>query len=368
VPSHGRAANTLARALALWAISLAQLSAVCAAQASRPPEQRRETICAGYAEQAVAQAEENRSRDCGLFGPRWSDDHQAHYRWCLGVPFEDVRREAESRAEELERCGGPDDPAAPCRAYADEAVAHERENQRRQCGFTGPRWSLDRDGHYAWCMITQGVATRQESEARSRMLESECGEELPVDTSFCEQYSEQSAEQHAENLRRGCGFSGVGWTSSLEVHLEQCLAGSPEAARSALRSRRQALTDRCVVEPELVRVPPVERLAAELALRRIAQASLRAERLDEASGQPPGTVLGQEPEAGSLVPVGTVVTIWIAFREPPEPPGPPEPVEPPGPARRAPSACPAPSTSGMASRSDSSSSGCRPRLSGCCVR
>lgn len=250
MPSHGRAANALTRGLALWAMSFALGSAVCAAQASRPPQQRREAVCAGYAERAVAQAEENRGRDCGLLGPRWSDDYQAHYRWCLVAPLEEIQREAEARLQALKRCGGPDDPAAPCRAYADEAVAQERENQRRQCGFSGPRWSLDGDGHYAWCMLTQGVAAGRESEARSRMLESECAEEPPVDTSFCEEVAERSVEQHAENLRRGCGFSGVDWTSSLEAHLELCLAATPEEATRRLGGRQQALTERCVVEPE----------------------------------------------------------------------------------------------------------------------
>lgn len=339
VPSHGRAASAPVRGFALWAMSLALASGLCAAQESGISQRRREVICTGYAEQAAAQIEENRERGCGFLGPRWSPDSRAHYEWCLAAPLEEVRREAEARARALERCGGPDDPAPRCREYADEAAAQELENQRRRCGFSGPRWSLDADGHYAWCMVTGGAATRQESEARRRMLESECAAEPPVDRAFCERYAERSVELQAENLRRRCGFDGDDWTTSLEVHLERCLSLSPEDARAALQIRRQALDEGCVVEPEMVRVPPVVGFLLEPGLRRIEGAGLRAERLDEPSERSPGTILRQEPEAGRLVPVGASVTIWVGLAsrvEPPDPtgpavpPDPTEPAEPPG--------------------------------------
>ena len=56
MPSYGRAASALVRSLALWAMAVALLSGVCAAQASRGSAQRREVICARYADQAATQA------------------------------------------------------------------------------------------------------------------------------------------------------------------------------------------------------------------------------------------------------------------------------------------------------------------------
>jgi hypothetical protein len=43
------------------------------------------------------------------------------------------------------------DVTGNCRSYAGSAVLQFRQNLELRCGFRGPRWSADRNGHYNWC-------------------------------------------------------------------------------------------------------------------------------------------------------------------------------------------------------------------------
>jgi beta-lactam-binding protein with PASTA domain len=89
---------------------------------------------------------------------------------------------------------------------------------------------------------------------------------------------------------------------------------------------------------ELVAVPDVVGLSEDQAIGRIEGAGLEAEAQRERADQPEGTVLGQDPAAGTGVEPGTAVTIRVAEPEPTsetvtvtettptEPPPPPAPV------------------------------------------
>ncbi len=40
-----------------------------------------------------------------------------------------------------------------CQAYANAAVNHQQQNLKSKCGFKGGRWSLNYNGHQAWCKL-----------------------------------------------------------------------------------------------------------------------------------------------------------------------------------------------------------------------
>ena len=49
-----------------------------------------------------------------------------------------------------------------CNLYAQQAVWAESENLSEGCGLSGPRWSFDFGGHYAWCLsVTKSVANSE---------------------------------------------------------------------------------------------------------------------------------------------------------------------------------------------------------------
>jgi len=62
--------------------------------------------CEQYAQNAVAEHQQNLQNQCGFTGPRWSSDFQGHYGWCLAVSSADAQRETAERNNELMRCGG----------------------------------------------------------------------------------------------------------------------------------------------------------------------------------------------------------------------------------------------------------------------
>ena len=55
-----------------------------------------------------------------------------------------------------------------CKAYAKEALAAARENQKNGCGNSGPRWSTTLNNHLNWCMILNGDRGPPNSETAAR--------------------------------------------------------------------------------------------------------------------------------------------------------------------------------------------------------
>lgn len=60
------------------------------------------------------------------------------------------------------------DPA--CVEYAERAVQQHKMNLGSRCGFTGPRWSGDIDGHYNWCVAVPAFFREAETAARDEQL------------------------------------------------------------------------------------------------------------------------------------------------------------------------------------------------------
>jgi hypothetical protein len=79
--------------------------------------------------------------------------------------------------------------AGICEEYAATAVRQHRENLKRDCGFSGPRWQSSRELHFAWCVTGENyLAAPRETETRQREL------------AACEQRTSTDAEETRDTI------------------------------------------------------------------------------------------------------------------------------------------------------------------------
>jgi hypothetical protein len=60
--------------------------------------------CGWYADTAVKQQQQNEHKKCGLKGPEWSSNRQAHLTWCTSQPPDRWKAEAQRREQLLAGC------------------------------------------------------------------------------------------------------------------------------------------------------------------------------------------------------------------------------------------------------------------------
>jgi len=127
-------------------------------------------ICQAYANKAIAQQRENQRRGCGFAGVRWHLDYNKHYNGCMGSAAQWPVRETNLRQNALSTCSKTGGKAKICQAYANNAIAQQRENQRRGCGFAGGLWHLDYKTHHKWCMSVSVQARGKATNDRRNAL------------------------------------------------------------------------------------------------------------------------------------------------------------------------------------------------------
>ncbi len=211
----------------------------------------REDECRDYAEEAIAQARENRDLGCSFTGNRWSSRYAEHFNWCIGATRTQVQAERTARAADLRSCrGGSDggDRSEACRDYAEEAVAQIAEARRRDCRFSGPRWQGGYNVHYNWCMSARRGEREAESRARGEELRRcRAGDSEGDRAEACGEYAQLTMSQIRESRRLGCGFSGSRWQPSRAAHFEWCMAARRADRDAETRARERSL-DRCRAE------------------------------------------------------------------------------------------------------------------------
>lgn len=57
-----------------------------------------------------------------------------------------------------------------CERYGFLALKQTRENEKRKCGHTGPRWNTDLNAHVAWCKSVGPAEWKSELRERSKAL------------------------------------------------------------------------------------------------------------------------------------------------------------------------------------------------------
>jgi hypothetical protein len=141
-----------------------------------------------------------------------------------------------------------------CRDYSRDAVDQARENDRRNCGYSGPRWSGDATGHFAWCMLFPRQA-EDENRARAedlRRCSSGGGRRGDDDRggdrgnregkrANCDTYSRIAEVQAEANDKFKCGNRGGEWSTSKRSHFEWCMTNKREFALDEQRFRAQEL-------------------------------------------------------------------------------------------------------------------------------
>ena len=98
--------------------------------------------------------------------PFWSTNYDTHFRWCLSANDDSVNDQWQYRKQLMANCSF-------CLDYANKAVADAEKNIAESCGFTGPRWQTDLQGHLNWCLgdaSAYGVQTTNEELARENQL------------------------------------------------------------------------------------------------------------------------------------------------------------------------------------------------------
>lgn len=61
-------------------------------------------------------------------------------------------------------------PHVVCLNYANTAVAQNQRNVNRGCGYSGPRWTFNWQGHYNWCRAVSFGAQQSEINIRRNRL------------------------------------------------------------------------------------------------------------------------------------------------------------------------------------------------------
>jgi hypothetical protein len=136
-------------------------------EAQKKKPNQKESWCRQYANNAVSQHRQNLQHKCGYGGPRWQDNFDNHYNWCLTASIKRTKAEDKSRQNDVETCRRIN---ARCRAYASTAVAQHRQNLSMGCGYGGPAWQENYNNHYNWCRGETRRITDRETQGRTQAL------------------------------------------------------------------------------------------------------------------------------------------------------------------------------------------------------
>ena len=159
-----------------------------AALAVAPANAQGRDNCEDYAREAAELAQRAEQLNCGFDGPRWNDNSQGHFAWCLISPrqaFEEneVRRDllqkCERRTDRQERREERRDDRrsegggkrANCDTYSQIAQVQADANQKYNCGYRGSEWVNDSRAHFGWCMSNKRDVILDEQRYRAIELQ-----------------------------------------------------------------------------------------------------------------------------------------------------------------------------------------------------
>jgi hypothetical protein len=120
-----------------------------------------------------------------------------------------------------------------CNQYASDADKSVKRAIHLKCGFTGPRWTKNTSGHFAWCLIVDQGLAESEADARAADLK-QC---------TCEWYADHTMVQIAMNIANKCGFTGLRWLDDKHAHFNWCFNANPpfSAMENELDIRKKML-------------------------------------------------------------------------------------------------------------------------------
>jgi hypothetical protein len=101
-----------------------------------------------------------------------------------------------------------------CTNYATAAMQSVNAAKANRCGFAGPRWVANFNGHRNWCLFVDESMANAETAARQNELH-------PCQ---CEFYANQAMVQIATAVWKKCGFSGPRWIENRAPHQNWCMS------------------------------------------------------------------------------------------------------------------------------------------------
>jgi hypothetical protein len=200
------------------------------------------SFCNTYAQSAMQAVRANADNKCNFSGQRYADNLQTHLNWCLQQDEEDVNEENGKRWRQVNAC-------SDCRAYARQAADDAHKNAEYGCGFSGPAWGENSEGHFAWCYSERADAhgsdfTRainvinHERQTRRNKVE-QCiapfGQEvLAACTAFADAALAQAKSartQASKSVPCAATISNGDWHEDWDGYFGQCLHDISEATR-----------------------------------------------------------------------------------------------------------------------------------------
>jgi hypothetical protein len=204
--------------------------------------------CDAYAATAVADNQQNKTFGCGLQGPGWHSDFNAHVQWCKqdATKMVNLTDEDKARKSALAQCAQkPAQKQQACQGYAQQAVKQAKEAVSLNCGFSGGRWSGDHAGHFNWCVGVSDAAREGEAKARTDQLTGCMSAFAKSWEDGCKTYAAVAAALAETSIKRQCGFKGGRWDTAQNGHYSWCLSVGPQVASKENAIRSAALKDEC---------------------------------------------------------------------------------------------------------------------------
>ena len=127
-------------------------------------------------------------------------------------------------------------PPEWCNGYGNSAISQVDSATKANCGFSGPRWTPDKEAHRRWCLSLNGNQTPAYNEYEARWAG------LRQCTQFCQDYANKAIQQVQLALDLKCGFTGARWVDETEDHLIWCqYKGGKPYANGETAAREAAL-------------------------------------------------------------------------------------------------------------------------------
>jgi len=136
-----------------------------------PKPSARETFCRNYALESVNQNQMAIGQGCAVGPPVWSNNHQAHFDWCMLDSNDSAAKIAVAeRNKFLATCAQGTNPDQVCRDYADRSVAQFNAAKAKGCSVAPPVWSDAWQAHFGWCKAVGGSFATPELKKRDLYL------------------------------------------------------------------------------------------------------------------------------------------------------------------------------------------------------
>ena len=112
-----------------------------------------DAYCTDFANAAVQLAQQASDLKCGFNAnaPQWSTNAASQNALCKSLSLNAANAAQSSQRSEVDHC-------TACRGYAKAAVSAAIVNVRYECGFGGPRWGLNEDAHFGWCIALSSTS------------------------------------------------------------------------------------------------------------------------------------------------------------------------------------------------------------------